>query len=64
MEPPVSATSEAERLALIAEMSRTLRDATEGDVWHAVCLIHELARDRLPQEVVRREFGELSLPHV
>ncbi|MFE2965519.1 hypothetical protein ACFXKC_17935 [Streptomyces sp. NPDC059340] len=54
---------ETERLALIKTIASALRDATDGDVWHAVGLIYELADGRMEPADVRAEFEELDLPH-
>lgn len=54
----------AERLALIGTISSALKDATDGDVWHAVVLIDELARGSMDPADVKREFEELNLRHV
>ncbi|MFE2311652.1 hypothetical protein ACFXC8_00375 [Streptomyces sp. NPDC059441] len=54
---------ETERLALIKTIASALRDATDGDVCHAVGLIYELAAGRMDPADVRAEFEELELPH-
>lgn len=56
--------SDSETFAEISRIASALRDATDGDVWHAVGLIYELAEGRMEVEGVRREFAELRLPHV
>ena len=59
---PNTAPSE-ERLALIGTISSALRDATDGDVWHAVGLIYQLAHGSMDTADVKREFEELNLRH-
>ncbi|MGW9031481.1 hypothetical protein ACWGQ5_47205 [Streptomyces sp. NPDC055722] len=50
-------------MELIIRISGALKGVTRGDAWRAVCLIYELAEDRMDPEDVRREFEELQLPH-
>lgn len=63
-EAPITADPSAERFSLIGTIASALRDATDGDVWHAVGLIYELAYDRMDPADVKREFEELRLRHV
>ena len=55
--------SDSQVLAEISRIAIALQDATEGDEWHAISLIVELADGRLAPAVARAEFAELRLRH-
>jgi hypothetical protein len=48
----------------IAEIASALLDATDGDEYHAVGLIYDIAKGRKDAAEARAEFAELSLRHV
>ncbi len=56
--------SAPDTLAAISEIASALRDATDGNEYHAVGLIYDLAEGRTTPEEARAEFAELPLRHV
>lgn len=56
--------SDSETFAAISEIASALTDATDGDEYHAVRLIHDLANGRTTPEDARAALAELALRHL
>ncbi|MET8475397.1 hypothetical protein ABZY90_19725 [Streptomyces sp. NPDC006422] len=54
----------SETLALIGDIASKLRDATDGNEWHAVGLIHGLARGHTTVAEARAELTGLTFRHI
>ncbi|MGW2113771.1 hypothetical protein [Streptomyces zhihengii] len=48
----------------IATIASALRDATDGDEYHAIGLIYDIAKGRRDGPEALAEFAELTLRHV
>ncbi|WP_406000702.1 hypothetical protein [Streptomyces sp. NBC_00829] len=56
--------SDSEDFEAIAEIASALRDATDGNEYHAVGLIYDIAKGRRDAATARAEFAELELRHI